>query len=176
MAKKTKTLGVNLPVPQSREAAAQALHEIGLAHREVARLEADLNDAISTLKADAEQAAQPLRDKAQALTDGLKTWAEANRDAITQGGRVKFAELGTGKISWRLRPPAVRITGVEKVIEAIRTLGLNGFLRVKTEINKDALAADPDKARLIAGVTIASAGEDFVVEPFETEIAKGVAA
>lgn len=170
MARKAKTLGVNLPVPQSRDEAANAVREIGVANREVARLEADMNDAISALKAKAEEAAAPLRGRVAVLTEGLKVWAEANRDALTNGGKTKTADLGSGKVMWRLRPPSVRITGVDRCIEAIKSLGLTSFLRVKEEVNKDALLADPDKARGIAGVSIGSEGEDFVVEPFEADI------
>lgn len=170
MARKAKTLGVNLPVPQSRDEAATAVREIGVANREVARLEADMNDAISALRAKAEEAAAPLRSRVAVLTEGLKVWAEANRDALTNGGKTKTADLGAGKVMWRLRPPSVRIASVERCIEAIKSLGLTSFLRVKEEVNKDALLADPDKARSIAGVSIGSEGEDFVVEPFEAEI------
>ena len=175
MARKSKTVGVNLPVPQSRDEAANAIRQIGVANREVARLEADMNDQIAALKASAEEAAAPLRQRVVALTEGVKVWAEANRDALTAGGKTKTADMGTGKIMWRLRPPSVRITGVDRVIEAIKTLGFKGFLRTKEEVNKEALLADPDKARMIAGVSIGTQGEDFVVEPFEAEISGAAA-
>ncbi|PYE87527.1 host-nuclease inhibitor Gam family protein [Phyllobacterium leguminum] len=175
MAKKTKTLGVNLPVPQNREDAVQALRDIGEANRQIARIEADMNDQMARLKAEAEKQATPLKEKVAAQTEGLKVWAEANRDALTAGGRTKTADLGTGKVSWRLRPPSVRITGADRVIEAIKKLGFSAdFLRTKEEVNKEALLADPDRARMIAGVGIGTAGEDFIVEPFEADISAAV--
>lgn len=170
MARKAKAFGVNLPVPQSRDEAADAVRRIGVANREIARIEADMNDKIAALKAAGEQASEPHKAAVVALTEGVKVWAEAHRDLLTGGGRTKTADLGTGKIMWRLRPPSVRISGTERVIEAIRLLGLSAFLRVKEEVNKEALLADPDKARTIAGVFIGSEGEDFVVEPFEAAI------
>lgn len=176
MAKKSKTLGANLPVPQNREEAAAAIADLGTTSRAVARIEADMNDEIAAAKLASEKQAKPLREREAALREGLKIWAEANREALTQGGKVKFADLGTGKISWRQRPPSVRITGAERVIEAIKRLGMNAFLRVKEEPNKEAMLADADNARLIAGVTISSDGEDFIVEPFEAEISEGIAA
>lgn len=178
MSKKTrsKTLGANLPVPQSVEEAAEAVKQFGIFNRQVARLETDLNDQISEIKKDAEDAARPIRERAEALQEGLKIWAEANRLKLTDGGKVKFADLGTGKISWRFRPPSVRLTKVELVIEAIKKLGLSKtFLRTKEEVNKEALLADTKKAALVAGVTIGTAGEDFIVEPFEVELAAGKA-
>lgn len=170
MAKKTKTLGVNLPVPQTRDDAADWLRQIGEANRDVARIEADLNDELARLKETAEKKAAPLRETVKGLTEGLKFWAEANRDALTGGGKTKTADLGTGKVSWRLRPPSVRISGMDRVVAAIKQLGLTRFLRVKEEVNKEALLADPETARGIAGVVIGSEGEDFIAEPFEAEI------
>lgn len=171
MAKKTKTFGANLPVPQSRDDAAETLRLIGETTRQIARIEADMNDGIARLKDEAEKLASPLREQVTARTEGLKVWAEANRDALTNGGRTKTADIGTGKISWRLRPPSVRITGAERVIEAIKKLGFRTFLRVKEEVNKEALLADVEKARLIAGIFIGSEGEDFIAEPFEAALA-----
>ena len=173
---KPKTRGVNLPVPQNREQAATYVKEIGDAVREVSRIEHDLNDRMASAKAEAQTAAGPHQSKIKMLTEGLKTWAEANRDALTEGGRVKHADLGTGKVLWRLAPPRVTVSGVEAVIEALQKIGLTRFLRTKIEVDKEAMRADPDTARLVPGVTIGSAGEDFAVEPFEVEVAAGEAA
>ncbi|MCC3246175.1 host-nuclease inhibitor Gam family protein [Methylocystis sp. WRRC1] len=169
-ATKAKTRGSNVPVPQSREEAARFIHDIGEAQRAIARIEADMNDEIALAKKTAEANALPYRSRIEELTDGLRTWAEANRVSLTDNGKRKHAELGTGRIEWRFAPPRVTIKGVDEVIARIRTLGLLLFLREKTEIDKEAMLREPDKARLIAGVTIGTAGENFSVEPFEAEL------
>lgn len=168
---KTKTLGVNLPVPQSRDDAAIAIRQIGERNREIARIEADMNDKLAFIKEEAELRAAPLKEDVSGLTEGLKVWAEANRDSLTNKGKVKFADLGTGKINWRLRPAKVSIRKVEDVLDTLKRLGLQRFLRVKEEVNKEAMLEAPEEARGVAGVTIGSEGEDFIVEPFEAEIA-----
>ncbi len=166
---KAKTRGANVPVPQSREEAASFIHDIGVRQREIARIEADMNDAIAKAKKDAEATANPLAEQVERLTEGLRIWADANRQTLT-GGKRKFADLGTGKIEWRLTPAKVTIRNVEDVIARIRTLGLKDFLREKFEINKEAMLSDQVKARLITGVSIGPEGERFYVEPFEAEI------
>ena len=173
---KRKTAGVNLPVPQSRDQASDFLKQIGDADREVRRIEHDLSDRVTTLKAEAQKAAGPHQAKARMLTDGLKTWCEANRDALTEGQRVKHADLGTGTVRWRYAPPKVTLSGVDAIVEALDRLGLRRFLRTKTEVDKEAMLADADTARLVPGVSIGSAGEEFSVEPFEVEVAAGEAA
>jgi phage host-nuclease inhibitor protein Gam len=165
-------LGANVPVPQNREEATAALRRIGDLNREVARIDLALSDAAAALKEKAESDAAPLQAEAKALIDGLKQWAEANRDALT-GGKVKYADLGTGKISWRLRPAKVSLRGkVEEIVERLKSLGLQRFIRVSEEVNREAMLADRDAARAVQGVTIASEGEDFIVEPFEAEVSK----
>jgi phage host-nuclease inhibitor protein Gam len=175
MAKKTKTLGANMPVPQSQIDAAESLRVIGELQRQIARAEADMNDVIAVAKEQAEGLCAPLQAQIVERTQGLKVWAEANRAALTDGGKTKTADLGTGKVSWRLRPASVRLSKLDQVVEAIKKLGFGQFLRTKVEVNKEAMLADPEKARLINGVSIGSEGEDFIVEPFEAAIS-GVAA
>ncbi|WP_281983140.1 host-nuclease inhibitor Gam family protein [Azonexus hydrophilus] len=173
MAKKSrlKTPAVTVAVPQTREKAAEAIAEIGRANRELARLEADMNDELAQVKERHETAAEPLRQKLQALTQGVQTWAEANRDTLTQNNKVKTASLTTGEIVWRLRPPSVRITGADAVLDALRRLGLKRFIRTKEEVNKDAILNEQEAVAHVPGISI-SQGEDFVVVPFEAELAE----
>lgn len=168
-----KTPAVAVTVPQSRDAAAQAVAEIGRLNRDFARLTADMNDELAVVKARHEEAAEPLRLKIEALTTGVQTWAEANRDTLTQNGKVKTAALTTGEIAWRLRPPSVRITGAEAVLDVLRRLGLKRFIREKEEVNKEAILNEPEAVSHVPGISI-SQGEDFVVVPFEAELAEVV--
>ncbi|MEN5083709.1 host-nuclease inhibitor Gam family protein [Bosea sp. TWI1241] len=167
---RTKTIGANLPVPQNRDDAARAVREIGDDRRRLARLEADMNDRIAKLKQQYEQQAEPVRERISGATEGLKMWAEANRAALTGGDKTKTVDLGTGEVKWRLRPPSVRVTKLDDVLKRLRDLGLSKFIRVKEEVNKDALLAEPDAARTVAGISIGSPGEDFIVEPFEAAL------
>lgn len=171
---KTPAMGHNL-VPQGREAAVAQIVRIGELGREIARRKADLNDALARIKEQAETASEPLRVEIRELTDGLQTWCEAHRNELTDGGRVKSADLGTGLVKWRLRPPKVTLRDVEGVIARLRLLGLQRFIRTKEEVNKEAMQDEPQVAREVDGVSVGSAGEEFIVEPFEVEL-QGAAA
>lgn len=166
--KKTKAKALSR-VPQSREDAVWAIGRIGTIRREIASRKAVADEAIR-------QAGEVLeRDTADLMTElseherGVQTWCEANRQALTHEGKVKFHDFGTGQIKWRSRPASVSIRGVETVLEAFKKLGFKAFVRVKEELNKEAMLADPDKARAVAGVTIKSEGEDFLIEPTEID-------
>jgi len=166
-----KSAAAAVAVPQNRDQAAGAIAAIGVANRRLARITADMNDELAAVKARYEEQAEPLRLQVEALTQGVQTWAEANRDALTQQGKVKTAALTTGEIAWRLRPPSVRITGAEAVLDALRRLGLKRFIREKEEANKDAILNEPEAVAHVPGIAI-SQGEDFVVVPFEAELAE----
>ncbi len=156
-------------VPQNREAAAAQLRTIGEVGREVARLEADMNDALAEVKERFENAAAPKREQIAMLTTGLQSWCEANRDGIVAKG-TKTADLGTGKVLWRATPPKVTARGVEAILERFKSLSLQRFIRTKEELNKEAMLAEPDVAATVLGVTIGSSGEEFVVGPFEAQL------
>ncbi len=49
-------------------------------------------------------------------------------------------------------------------------MGLDRFVRLKREPNKEAMLAEPDAVRGIAGVSIVTGVEDFIVTPFEVEV------
>ena len=170
---RVKTKGANMAVPQSREDAARTLYLIGKANRLVSRIEHDMNDEISRIKEQAQRKAASAQEQVKELTEGLRIWCEANRAELTGGGKVKSADLGTGKVSWRIAPPSVSIRKMADVIEKLKSLGFQRFLRVKEEVNKEAMLAEPDVASTVKGVTIVSGVEDFAVEPFEDEIAGG---
>jgi len=171
---RAKVPAVAFTVPQNRSDAADALRLIGERNRQIGRIQADMNDELAAVKTRAEDAAAPIRAQADALLEGLKVWCEANRSAILPKG-LKTADLGSGTVSWRHRPPSVSLRGIEQVIEACRRMGLQRFLREKVEPNKEAMREEPDVARQIPGVSIGSAGEEFIAEPFESAL-EGAAA
>ncbi|EOY8195471.1 host-nuclease inhibitor Gam family protein [Shigella flexneri] len=145
------------------------MRRIGDLQREAARLETEMNDAIAEItEKDASQIA-PLKTSIETLSKGVQGWCEANRDELTNGGKVKTANLVTGDVSWRQRPPSVSIRGVDAVMETLERLGLQRFIRTKQEINKEAILLEPKAVAGVAGITVKSGIEDFSIIPFEQE-------
>lgn len=169
--RKTKTAAAQIPVPQNRDQVAAHIREIGERQRELSRIQAAMNDELAVVKERFELLAAPHAQRVDVLTQGVQIWSEANRDTLTQGGKTKTAAFATGEIAWRLRPPSVRITGAEAVIDALRRLGLKRFIRSKDEVNKEAILNEPEAVTHVPGINI-SQGEDFIVTPFEAELAE----
>ena len=164
---KTRLKAQTLAAPQSREETQNWIKVLGDVQRQHTRAVAAMNDEIATITERHKAVINALADCAKELQTGIQTWCEANRAELTAKG--KTANLITGEVSWRLRPPSIRIRSQEAVLEALRTLGLTRFVRVKEEVNKDAMLAEMDIAATVAGVTVVKGVEDFVITPHEVE-------
>jgi phage host-nuclease inhibitor protein Gam len=160
-----------LYVPQNRDEAAAEIRKIGDLQREFFRAQAAMNDDIAVITASAQPVLEEIKTQITSLQEAVQGYCEANRDDLTSGGKVKTANLITGEVQWRQRPPSVRVSKSELVLETLARLGLMRFIRTKEEVNKDAILDEPDAVRGVAGLTIVTGVEDFVITPFEQEAA-----
>ncbi len=156
-------------VAQSREDVNHAIAEIGRLQRERDRIQAEMNDNLATIRAEYEAQAKPHADRISDLTHGVHTWCEAHRAELTREGKTKTCRFASGEVSWRTRPPSVVVRGADAVIKALKALGLTRFLRVKEELDKEAILAEPSAVEAVRGISI-SQKEDFVVKPDSTDL------
>ena len=175
MAKATTTKKLKKPaaatrVPQTRDDVAADIRTIGDLLREQQALVAQMNEQIAAITAASQPHIDALGQQIDALHGGVQTWCESHRDELTNGGRVKTADFITGEVSWRTRPPSVSVRGQEVVLETLRRLRLDRFIRVKEEVNKEAVLNEPDAVRGVAGLTVKSGIEDFSITPFEVQV------
>lgn len=173
-AKKTKSKAISR-VPQSREDAVFAIGRIGELRRAILAKKALADEVIRLAGEKFEAETSMLAAEIEEHERGVQAWCEVHRLTLTNDGKVKYHDFGTGRVNWKLLPPKVTIRAAELVIEACKKVGFAEFVRTKEEINKEAMLADPDRARLIAGVTISSAGEQFEIVPVELESSLGKA-
>lgn len=155
--------------PQTKDDVAADIRKLGDLQRSMTRRTADMNDAIGAITAQAQPELEALQEQITTLQGGVQTWCEANRDTLTDNGKTKTANLVTGEVNWRQRPPSVGVRGADAVIDMLKRLGLTKFIRAKEEVNKEAILNEPDEVRGVAGITINSGVEDFVITPFEQE-------
>lgn len=156
-------------VPQTLDDCAADIRRIGDLQRQLIVEQTRMNDAIAEITHRHQPAIEALREQIKPLQAGIQVWCEANRQDLTRGGRTKTASFVTGEVQWRQRPPSVSVRGVEAVLSALAELGLGRFIRVKEEVNKDAILAEPDAVRGVPGITVVTGVEDFVIVPFEID-------
>lgn len=171
MASKTriKTDAVQHPVPQTRDEVIAAIATIGGQQRERDRIQATMNDELAAVRERYEAEAKPFADKISALTKGVQLYCEAHRQQLTRDGKVKNHTFASGEVKWRMRPKSVVLRGGDAIIDALKSLKLARFIRVKEEVNKDAILADPEAVAGVKGISIRQT-EDFVVQPWDTEL------
>lgn len=157
--------------PQSKTDCAADIRKLGDLQRQFTRATAAMNDKIAKIAAEAQPGLEELQTQIGTLQQGIQTWCEANRHELTDSGKVKTANLITGNVSWRIRPPSCSVRGADAVIETLKRLGLAKFIRTKEEVNKEAILNEPDEVRGVAGITVVTGVEDFAIEPFEQETA-----
>lgn len=156
-------------VPQTQDDVAADIRTIGDLQRQLTRYQTEVNDKIAEITATYQPLLDQLKDQIKPLQAGVQVWCEANRHELTRGGKVKSANLVTGEVQWRQRPPSVSVRGVDAVLSVLAELGLARFIRTKQEVNKDAILAEPDAVRGVAGISVVTGVEDFVIVPFEIE-------
>ena len=170
MKKRIKSVAVVAKVPDNTDSCALDINSIGILSREITVMEALMNDEIALITNNYAEKFTPLKEKLKALQQGVQIFCEANRNELTQDGRVKSAVFVTGTVIWRQRPPSVAVSGVSAVIELLKTLKLERFVRTKEEINKEAILNEQDAVANVAGLSIKKGIEDFVIEPFEIDV------
>lgn len=157
-------------VPQSKDEAAADIRKIGDLQREALRATTEMNDSIAHITQNFQPRLDALNDQIKTLQEGVQGYCEAHRIELTDGGKVKTANLITGEVQWRQRPPSVSVRGSDAVLEMLKRLGLTRFIRSKEEVNKEAILNEPDEVRGVAGLTVVTGVEDFVITPFEQEV------
>jgi phage host-nuclease inhibitor protein Gam len=165
---KSKTMAA---VPQSKDDCAAAIRTLGDLVRSFERQRAEMNDAIAAIAEQHQPVLSDLQEQITALRTGIQAWCEAHRVQLCgEDDKLgKTANLVTGEVSWRQRPPSVSIRGAETVLETLERMRLTQFIRTRSEPNKEAMLAEPDLVRGIAGITIVTGVEDFTITPFEAE-------
>lgn len=197
---KTKAAGTNLPVPQSDAEAEQLIARLGALQRDHATAEAAHDAQVAALEEKFGVTVKAFQEVQGVFVDALNVWATANRERLTQGGKTKTVQMPTGTLLWREGRYAVKHRGMknEDVVKAIQDrlgeLGdqyvaakgerrkeaadallhaagvLKGFLRHRTEPNKEAMLAAREMAETVPGITVPRGPEEFVVEPLASQI------
>lgn len=170
MAKKSKIKAIASGLAcQSVTEVQDFIRQIGDKQREIVRIETLMNDKIAEITASHNGEINAIKREITGMSTAVQTWCEANRNVIVKKGS-KTANLITGEVSWRFNPPSISLRKVEDVLATLKEMKLNRFIRVKEEVNKEALLAEPLTAMKVAGVTVKSGQEFFEIKPFEVEV------
>ncbi len=161
-------------LPASRDEVNDLIGQIAAFQNTIAEIERRSAERVAAVQKEAADEIAPLKNRLQERVREVAAFCAANRETLTQGGRVKTVRFPAGEVSWRMTAGKVVLKGVRDVLGRIKTLAAENaafaaFLRVKEEIDKEAMLKDPERAALIQGVTI-QRGEVFSIKPLSTDI------
>jgi phage host-nuclease inhibitor protein Gam len=150
--------------------AAQDFNEVGEKERQIAGLlaliaakEEQVTKRIQQIENEAVEQLRMWGADVIALSKAIEAYAEANKEALTAKTQTVPLPHG-GMMQWYSTPPAVKFKKdeVDEIIKRIKALKLRRFLRVKSEINKEAMLEHQALATTIAGISITT-DEKFVI-------------
>lgn len=152
---------------QRRDEVELAIKHIGDLQRQLEATAIEQNNELAAITEKFAPKLTALQEQIKPIQEAVQAWCESHRDELTKNGKTKTANFNTGEVQWRQRPPSVQIRGIESVLDNLKTLGLSRFIRTKEEANKEAMLNEPELASTVAGITIKTGIEDFIITPFE---------
>lgn len=144
----------NLALIGDLKQADAALAEIAEIERRLAVVEATMNDGIDKLKANAQKLSGRLQQRIDTLANGLHAFAEHHRSDIFEKHRRRTVALTFGLLGFRTSTevqPLPKLTW-KKVLDVLEKGGYDQAIRVKKEVDRDALHTFPDDELADMGV------------------------
>lgn len=141
MAKRVK-IAVNVPQVNTLEEADAILAQLAGHRRSVALINAGLNESIDGLKLKAAAECTPLEEEMERLEQALALFGERHKDTFFSKERSRALRFGT--IGFRASTKAALLNrqwSWERVLKALKEKAFSGCIRVKEEVDKDALRA-----------------------------------
>ncbi|MEW6670200.1 MAG: host-nuclease inhibitor Gam family protein [Thermodesulfobacteriota bacterium] len=111
------------------------LRQIGVIDRKVGLMEAAANEDIDKIKARSKALAAPLLEKKAGLELAVKEFCEANRSEFA---KVKTRVLTFGSVGFR-QSTRIIVKRVADTLQALKDLGLSSCIRIKEELDKEAM-------------------------------------
>jgi phage host-nuclease inhibitor protein Gam len=156
----------NVKKIESLEDANLTLKEIGLLERELEAIDGDAHKQIAEIKTAAVKAGKPLIKRIADLSAPLGAYAEYNRAELFRD--KKTVQLSFGIFGYR---KSTSISVKKTTIGLLKKLGLEKYIRVKEEADKEAMAALDDET-LTQADAVRKVKDDFFCEADKEEINK----
>ncbi|AVQ11697.1 Gam-like protein [Leptospira santarosai] len=167
---------------KSRADLERAIEYIGEQMLEKDRLSNEAESKIAVIRSNLEDALYPIQSKIEHATSGVAFYVKSYRDELFPDPNLKTCKMISGSIQFRKIPASVKTKGTAKFFEKI--LAANGllqrfndwaaklsnvFIRVRIELNKEAILAEPLRAKQKLGVEINEEKERLYIKPSRLE-------
>ena len=118
-----------------------ALMQIGGIDRELGLLESSQNEQIDTIKTQTKEHAEPFLTKKAGLELAIKEYCKTNK---AEFAKVKTKTLTFGEVGFRISTKII-IKCVADTLQSLKDLALTNCIRIKEELDKEAMKALADE-------------------------------
>lgn len=164
---KSRRVRVEGTVLRSWEEADDALRRHGLLQLQREEFEAELHRSVTEAKERVEREVAPIRTEQEQIERALQAFAEAHREEF---GDTKSRRLTFGLLGWRWSV-SLRVKDTERTLGALKERGMQAFIRLKEEVDKERLRECTDAVLTAIGVT-RKAGNTFFFEIDREKVAE----
>lgn len=165
MAQLRKSTTTAASVPQSAAEVEVILARIGELRATLAENAAAVEAQVLTLREREAAQRAPVETEVARLEIQVRTYCNAHRADLTNGGKAKSVRFATGTVSWRKgRARVVLSASEDDVLTALRAAKLTRFIRVVEEIDRQEMLQQPAQARRVPGVDVVEADETITIE------------
>lgn len=144
------------------DTAGDALRQLAAIERQRRAIVDNLNEEIDELKEMAKEQLDPLDMRSKTLTDALGVFLKMNREQVLK--ERKSVDLAFGLIGFRASTAIGQMRGVtaQMTLQRIKEWGFDGGIRLKEELDKDALRGWPVARLTQVGLTRVEKDQFFV--------------
>ena len=153
---KTKTVTI---YNYAKSDLAPAIASIAKLQNELAELQRVADLSIAKIQTDLAANIAPLIEEIQKISLSIRDYSDKNREDLFPE-EFKTLKLETGGILQKNNLLVAKDRFEIRLEKA--------FLRMKLEINKDAIKENPDKAKELTGIGLKTSPEGFYIKPYST--------
>lgn len=142
-----------------------AISLLGEVRRDYASNKAQCDSEIAKIQAAYANVLSELESNEKELITQITKYCNEHYDELFSG-KSKTAKLTTGEISRRIKPDCIVVEDLELALLKLKELNLREFIRVKEDLNKNALLDAPEVINEIAGVKLQTGLETLLIKPY----------
>ena len=158
---------MKLPLLKTEAHLLEAISLLGEVRRDLSITKAELDDKIARLQRFYAPTIEEIQKNEQELVNQITTYCNNHFETLFKGN-LKTAKLITGEISRRVKPTSIVVNDLDAALAKLKELGLREFIRVKEEINKNALLDSPEIIDEIEGLELQKGLENLIIKPYST--------
>ena len=161
----------NIKIPENAAQTDELIRKIAELQKKGNKIAEEANTRIKEIRNCANKEISALEDQISELASAIFDYYLKNKKELTVDGKLKIVKLCEGYFWEYFIPGSVRIIKEEQnAIKELIKRGLREFIRIKKEVDKEAIQRRPGKIEGMKYIKISEKKKKFSVTPNDTGI------